>query len=415
MEFKSVLFLGIGGVSMHQLAIAFNSMGVKVYGFDVKASRYTELCEQNGIEVVHRFVPEYTHVDLCIKTGAIKSGKYIDRLKAVGCPIVDRAEALGWLCTRFKTVIAVAGTHGKSTTATLIYEILKSANMKVSCHVGADVYDARFEVGDDYLVVEACEYNKSFLSLYPKVSVVTNVEAEHLDSYGSLFNLRTAFFTFLKRGKKRFVYEEKSTEYLKKNKNINFVDIKSEKLLKNPRFNPKIKGEHNLKNIALAVAVTQALGVDEDTILKALNSFVGIPRRYEYVGVYGQSRVYIDYAHHPTEVRAFIDTFSSEASEYQIIFQPHTFSRTKILLKDFLSVFKNIKNLILYKEYPAREKAKDGMSAKDLYDRLKEINPNVKYCANATALEKNLGKNMHIAFVGAGDIDQIAKKIIKTN
>ena len=407
-EFKSVLFLGIGGISMHQLALAFKFMGVKVFGYDLHNSKYTKLCEDKGIKVVHKFDKDVCNVDLCVKTGAIKNSKFFNHLKAVGCPIIDRANMLSWMCSQFKKVIAVAGTHGKSTTASLIYEILRVAGKKVSCHIGAEVFAQRFSLGDDYLIVEACEYNKSFLSLFPHISVVTNIEREHMDSYGNLFNLQSAFLTFLKRGKDRFVYLDKSTMFLKKYKNINFIG------LTDLNFSTKLKGEHNMKNISLAVAVCRHLGVDDETIKKAIKSFGGIPRRYECIGKFNNQKVFIDYAHHPTEVRAFIDTFNQEFKQNEIIFQPHTYSRTKNFFKDFVLVLKKVENLIIYKEYSAREKEIMGATAKDLFWEIKKHNPRVIYCENFKSVLKNIRPNHALAFVGAGDINQVAEKLVKS-
>lgn len=406
---RKVLFLGVGGISMHQLAIAIKKMGVKVFGYDISESKYTKLCEENGIKVVNKFDKDICNVDLCVKTGAIKNGKFLEYLKNRNVPILDRAEILAWLCGKFKKVIAVAGTHGKSTTASVIYEILRMSGKKVSCHIGADVKHFNFDLSDDILVVEACEFNKSFLKLKPHIAVVTNVEKEHMDCYGSFFNLKTAFLTFLKKAETRFVYDEKSTRFFKKYSNINFVT------LTNLKINPQIKGEHNLKNISLAVAVCKSLGVDEKTILEAVNNFIGVPRRYEYLGDINASKIYIDYAHHPTEIKAFVETFKKENKNIQIIFQPHTFSRTKKFLKDFVSVLSGVENLIIYKEYSARETQKDGMSAKELFLEIKKHNLNVKYCANKNSLLKNLDENTSIAFVGAGNINLIANEIVARN
>lgn len=409
-NYQSVLFLGIGGVSMHQLALAYREKGYTVYGYDKKLNEYTNLCSNAGIIVTNRFKKEFLHVDFCVKTAAIKdNNKYIVNLKKLNCPIFDRAEILGKICEEFKCVIAVAGTHGKSTTASLIYEILRTANKKVSCHIGADVFAPRFKCGDDYLVVEACEYNKSFLHLKPTISVVTNVEAEHLDTYKNIFNLRTAFLTFLKRGLKRFVYDTNSVSYLKRVKNTNFVKRT------NLNIKPKIKGEYNLDNISLAVAVCKFLGVDDSTIIKAVNSFIGIPRRYEYLGLYKNKKIFIDYAHHPTELKAFIETFSQEFKECKIVFQPHTYSRTKMFLSEFISVLKEVDNLCIYKEYPARERPSCGISAHELYMELKKYNNNIKYATSIKNVLNFIGKERAIAFVGAGDIDSVAKKIIKSS
>ena len=408
-ENKKILFLGIGGVSMHQLAIAFKAMGACVVGYDANENLYTKKCKECGILVVKKLKKEFLNIDLCIKTGAIKNdSKIVKRIKENNIEIIDRAKALAFVCSKFKNVIAVAGTHGKTTTASLIYNIFRTAGKKVSCHIGADLLNARFNLKDDFFIVEACEYNKSFLSLYPTVSVVTNVEIEHMESYKSLFALRNAFLTFLKRGKDRFVFLEKSTSYLKKYKRINFVNIDNS-------IKTKIKGEYNLKNISLAVSVAKNFGIDDVSIKKAVQNFKGVPRRFEYIGENKGTKIYIDYAHHPTEVNCFLKTFLKEEKQALIVFQPHTYSRTKLLKKQFLETFKNIENLVLYKEYPARESKNMGLSAKQLYNELKGINLNVSYCGNVKDLKRVAHKFPVVAFVGAGDIGEIAKKIIQTN
>ncbi len=407
---KTVLFLGVGGVSMHQLALAFKQLGANVVGYDHKPNTYTNLLLKHGIKVEHSFNKGFLNAGLCIKTGAIKANnKIVQALNKVQCKIYDRAEALAEMCKMFKTVVAVAGTHGKSTTASLIYEILRLGGNKVSCHIGADVFLPRFNPGDECLVVEACEYNKSFLKLNPTISVITNVEAEHMDSYGSLFNLKNAFSTFLKRGKQRFVFLEKSTKFLQRVKGVNFVETCNLKL------NPKIKGEYNLKNIALAVKVCQNLGIDNQTITQAVNSFSGIPRRFELVGSANQTKIYIDYAHHPTEVKAFVSNFENMFENCLIVFQPHTYSRTKTFLKEFVEVFLRVKNLCIFKEYAAREKKSCGLTAKELYAEIKKVNPTVKYAATASAVMKNIKSTQSVAFVGAGDINLVAENICKSS
>jgi UDP-N-acetylmuramate--alanine ligase len=404
---KSILFLGIGGISMHQLATCLKNLGVKVVGYDVKQSKYTKLCEEKNIKVFHKFSKELFNVDLCVKTGAIQNGKILNNLKKRNIPILDRAEILGWLSRQFKNVIAVAGTHGKSTTASLIYEILKSAGKKVSCHIGAEVKNSQFKIGDDFLVVEACEFNKSFLKLNPTISVVTNIEKEHMDSYNSMFDLKNSFWSFLKKAETKFVFSESSTRFLNKYKNINFVD----KLELN--LQTKLKGDYNLKNISLAVAVCEYLNVDNSVIKNVIQNFVGVPRRYEYIGKFQDSDLFLDYAHHPTEVKCFVETFVSEHKNNQIVFQPHTFSRTKTFFKEFIKIFSKVENLIIYKEYSARETPQQGLSAKELFLEVKKHNVNVKYCNNFKTLKNEIFCNSNIAFVGAGDINLLAEKLIK--
>ena len=391
---------------MHQLALAYLDLGYSVLGYDAQLNKYAQIAIDAGVRFTNKFDKDFLNVDFCVKTAAIKQNNYVKALKKLDVPILDRAVAVKELIKNFKCVIAVAGTHGKSTTSALIYEILRQAGKKVSCHIGAEVDCARFNLDDDFLVLEACEYNKSFLNFYPDISVVTNVEPEHMDCYKSIFNLHLAFKTFLNRARTRFVFDEPSTKFLKSSK-ANFVRLTELK------FNTSLKGNYNLKNISLAVEVCKFLGVEQDVIVKAVNSFAGLPRRNEFLGVWNGQKVFIDYAHHPTELKAFSNQFLSENKNGTIIFQPHTFSRTKLLLNDFLLVFKDIPNLIIFKEYPAREKHSAGLSAHELFLHAKQINENVKYCATTKCLAKLLNIQGNLAFVGAGNINLVAKKLIE--
>ncbi len=404
---KSILFLGVGGISMHQLALIFKDMGVKVYGYDMSENQRTKLCADKGVKITQVFDKSFCNVDLCVKTGAIKSGKFLEYLKKQNIPVVDRADVLGWITKKFPQVVAVAGTHGKTTTASLIYEVLRQGGKKVSCHIGADVEFSRFDFQDDILVVEACEYNKSFLKLKPTISVVTNIEKEHMECYGSLFNLKSTFITFLKLGETKFVCSNKTTNFLKKYSNINFVENTKDYIA------PLLKGDHNLQNISLAMAVCESLGVEKKTIFNVVNSFSGVKRRYETLGQFKNCPVVIDYAHHPTEVKAFVDTFMQVEEKSQIIFQPHTFSRTKRFRKEFVEIFSNLKNPIIYKEFSSREAKDCGMSAKELFLEIKKDNKSVKYCSNSKSLAKLLKPDHSLAFVGAGDINLVAEELVE--
>lgn len=392
---------------MHQLAIFFKKLGAKVYGYDIKLSKFTKECEEKGIAITNKFDKSFCKVDLCVTSGGVKDKKYFSYLKKLNVPIIDRADLLGWICSKFKTVIAVAGTHGKTTTSTLIYEILKRDGRKVSCHIGGEIDNSRLDFNDDILVVEACEYKKSFLKIKPTISVVTNVECEHMECYKTLFNLQAAFLTFVKRAETRYTFAEKSTKFLKKCNNVQFVE-KAEL-----NYQPKILGEHNLKNISLATAVVRSLGVSEKVIENTIKNFGGVKRRYELIGKYNEQDIYIDYAHHPTEVKAFVSTFLSQEQKAQIIFQPHTFSRTKTFCAEFVDIFKNLENVIIFKEYAARENKEEGMSAKDLFLEIKKVNNSVVYCDNEKELIKHIKAYNTCAFVGAGNINLVAEKLVK--
>lgn len=402
---KSVLVLGVGGVSMSQLALALKNQDCKVLGFDNAESATTQKLAKQGIEIYNKISKRFFQVDYCIKTAAIKDDScLVKQLKTHNIPIFDRAVALGELLKTFKNVIAVAGTHGKSTTSALIYEILRVAGKNVSCHIGADVFLSRFQPGDEFVVVEACEFNKSFLQIIPNIAVVTNVEPEHLDCYGNFKNLQNAFATFIKRAKTRYAYCEKSTEYLKRYKNIKFVSLS--------HFKAKLKGEYNQKNISLASKVCKDLGVDEKIINQVVESFTGLPRRYEFLGFYGKTKIFIDYAHHPTEVKAFVSTFKQEHSNSLIIFQPHTYSRTKAFLKEFVELFANCGKVCIFKEYPAREQKKCGVDAKTLSEQIRKVNDDCFYACSDKKIDAIINNFEAVAFVGAGDVCKLAYKLV---
>lgn len=404
-KYNAVLMLGVGGVSVGQLAKAYLKQGYTVYGYDQTKNQMVDDLIGMGLIFSQKFTKQFLNVDFCVRTAAVKDDNpFVAAAVKTGILVLDRAYVLGQMLKQFKTVIAVAGTHGKSTTCALIYEILRAAGKKVSCHIGADICNARFEPGDDYAVVEACEYNKSFLKIYPHVTVVTNVEPEHLDSYGSFKNLKTAFLTFLKRGDKRFVFDCESNKFLQMAKNVNIVQKEE--------FKSKLKGEYNQKNIALAVAVCCALGVDKSVAVDAANMFAGVPRRYEFLGQAIKTKIYIDYAHHPTEIAAFLSAFNVENKNALIVFQPHTYSRTKMFLPQFVDVLSKQNNVCIFKEYPAREQKSAGVDAKTLYKLIKQKNSKCKYASTGKKIKQYLGKYNAIAFVGAGDICQIAKWLL---
>ena len=160
------------------------------------------------------------------------------------------------------------------------------------------------------------------------------------------------------------------------------------------------------------MAVARHLDIDEQTIKKVVNNFKGLPRRYDYLGNFKNTKIYIDYAHHPTEVDAFIKTFKKQYPNSLVVFQPHTYSRTKLLLKEFLKVFSKLDDLVLYKEYPAREKPTAGMTCFELYQQILETNKNVKYLDNKRNIQKIIKNYDAVAFVGAGDINKVAQKLI---
>ncbi len=385
---------------MHKLALFLFSLGYSVSGYDKVESKNTTQLEFAGIKVYYK--PNINHlknVDVVVINGAIsETHKELKYAREHNITIIDRAELLYKISCKFKYVIAVSGTHGKTTTANMIYHILRNAGLKVSCHIGAEIENDRLCIDDDYLVVEACEFNRSFLKLKPYIGIVLNVEPEHLDCYKNFNGLKNAFSKFLKQSKNKFVLYSNNTKFLKSRLDCNWISS---------------VGNFNKKNKEVAVSVCEFLGIDKVDANNFMQSYSPAKRRQEVIGHINGFSVLLDYAHHPTEVNEFIHWFGTNN---MIIFQPHTYSRTKLLFKEFLNVFKNLDNIIIYKEYPAREKKGDGVTAKQLFKSLKLLNNKALYFKNAFKLKRYIYKfaKSKIAFVGAGDIDKVAKFCIKS-
>ncbi len=419
---KHMHFVGIGGVSMYLLALYCKGLGIEVSGSDVKASKYTTICKSKGIKVkIGHKRKNIAGADLVVYTGAIDNSN-VEIVEAENKKIktVDRSEFLSYICKKFKYVIGVSGTHGKSTTCAMIYHILRSAGKKVSCHIGADVKDARLNPNDEYLVLECCEYNRSFLKFNCDMAVVLNIDNDHLDCYGNMYNLRNAFKTFLKRAKTRVVLDNDTTSCIKNRAiRVKCKDIEgvNKFVYKDKRYAiNNVYGKHNIYNAVVAVDVCLNLGLSYTKIYKALKSFEHVGRRCELLGRIGDCEVLTDYAHHPSEIECLYSSLQTKYNEVNVIFQPHTYSRTKILIKEFVRVLDNIKNLIIYKEYPAREDKCKGYSAK----LLSQYVDNASYVKNYSQLNREIkGKFFEkgdcIVFVGAGDINKVAQKFVHKN
>ena len=414
----SVHFVGIGGVSMHALAMFCNDLGWQVSGSDVKKNKYVNACRSKGIKVYISHKKE--NVPPCnfiVKTGAIADNNpEIEYAKKLGIKIYDRADFLGEVTKQFPLVIGVAGSHGKSTTTAMIEHILRADNRKVSCHIGADVENARLNLNDDILVVEACEFNKTFLKLKLDVACVLNVENDHMDCYHTMYQLKNSFKTFLKHAKKRFILDNDTTKYIDL---INTDRLPTVKYCGGKFFFKGEKyifsedlGEQYAYDAIMAIAVCKDLGVNYHIIYNALKTFQPLPRRRQVVGKYKNTELIIDYAHHPTEIKYLIENFKKDKPLF--VFQPHTFSRTKYLKNEFLEVLRDI-DLIVFKEYSARETSDKGLSAHQLFDELKNINPLAIYAENLNDIlnQKQLEHYTKILFVGAGDINDLANQLTK--
>lgn len=412
---------------MNSLAKYLFSRGVRVTGSDARMSDASLQLNQLGIKTQLGHKPDYIKTaDLVVATGAIADDNpEIVYAKAHGIELVSRAEMLGEICKDFDKVIAVAGCHGKSTTSAMIYSILRASGASVSCHIGAQTQDARMQYGDEYLVVEACEFKRSFLHIKPYLAVITNVEKDHLDCYKDLTDIQNTFRQFADSAQYVIVGQNPTTEFLgvkKQDYVVQKVYFDStaqltEFSIVTDRCVPitiSTLGGYNVDNATLSARVAWFLGFSDCAIVNGLRDFKPVARRSQLIGKFNDADVVIDYAHHPTEIRQFYEAMKFVYHEMLFIFQPHTYTRTKALLGDFVETLKTIDNLVIYKEYSARETSSMGVSSKQLVDILKQNGVKAKYASNKSSLQRLMKKTDYdaILFVGAGDIANIAGEIV---
>ncbi len=448
-KYDSIYFLGIGWIGMSALARWFKHKGLRIAGYDRTPTPLTHELIEEGMEIHFEdkiaLIPGYIHPGktLVVYTPAIP-GNLVEYnyLKEGGFTILKRSEVLG-LLTRDYNTIAVAGTHGKTTTSSLIAHILKSAGKNMVAFLGGITtnYESNLvmngEVNDHTIVVvEADEFDRSFLRLFPQTAVVTSADPDHLDIYGDHESMLTSFKDFIRqigKGGSLVIHESiqdlaKGAEHISINTygmsrgqffagnisakggffefDLHAIGEKFEKI----RLG--VPGFHNMENAIAATIVAMKMQVDETTIRKALASFQGVKRRFEFI-VKKNNLVYVDdYAHHPVEIEAFLKSLKSmyAGRKITVIFQPHLFTRTRDFAKGFSKSLSLADELLLMDIYPAREESIPGVTSDMLF---KDITSPVKIrCNKRDVLKKLEALDIEVlATVGAGDIDTFVKPI----
>jgi len=372
---------------MSGLAQMVLAKGGIVSGSDIAINAETEKLQRLGATIYHQHNPENLaeDIDLVVYTSAIsKDNPELIYAEEHGVLTMERSEFLGVIARGFDKVIAVAGTHGKTTTTAMIAEIFSYSGLNPTIHLGGESIGLKGNtiVGDDdYLIVEACEYKESFRFLRPYIAIITNIEADHLDYYKDYDDVRNAFLRFANNSSNLISLEKdqidhdysrtifgdwtiKSLEFIGDGYNFN-VYFK-DKFFETFRLN--MLGEHNVTNALFAIATTYLCGIKKEDIVYALSSFQGVERRYERIYTYSSGcRVIIDYAHHPTELKSSIEGLQGVYERVLYVFQPHTYTRTKALFDEFIDVINSLSNITLFATYPAREKTIAGGTAMDLY------------------------------------------------
>ena len=446
-----VHFIGIGGISMSGLAEILLGAGFTISGSDRAESDLTKHLEAIGAKVSYpQAASNLTDdIDLIVYTAAIRDDNpEFAAAKASGKPMLTRAELLGEIMENYSRSIAVAGTHGKTTTTSMVSQILLETADDPTISVGGilDAIGSNVHVGDsDVFITEACEYTNSYHSFFPKYNIILNVEADHLDFFKNLENVRASF--------KKFAGNTSDDGILIINKEIDDVDYFTEGLkcrvitysLNNdadiyptdisfnekgfasftPVFNGKalgtvslnVPGKHNISNALAAIALTVEMGISYDHILAGLKKFGGAHRRFELKGNYKGATVIDDYAHHPTEIAASLNAAANYPHNRVIVcFQPHTYTRTLSFLDDFATALAKADIVVLADIYAAREPDIYGVSSKDIADRIEKIGTEVHYLGSFDAcekfLEKNLLNNDLLITMGAGDVYLVGEHLL---
>lgn len=447
-----VHFIGIGGISMSGLAEILLSRKFPVSGSDSHESALTDQLAAQGAVVHYPQMAENItdDIDVVVYTAAIHPDNPEFRAaQEKNLPMLTRAQLLGEIMRNYKEAINVSGTHGKTTTTSMITEILLEAHKDPTVSVGGMLKDIGGNIrvgGQETFVVEACEYTNSFLSFFPTIEVILNVEADHLDFFKDIDDIRHSFKLFAEKLpedgllviNKDIKHSEYFTQALKcrvvtfghekdADYTANFISYdkfahpsytlfyKGEELA---QVELGVTGEHNIYNSLAAVAVARSLDIPMETILRGLKRFTGTDRRFQKKGSVNGCTIIDDYAHHPQEIAATIEA----AKKYPhrklwIVFQPHTYSRTAALLDDFAGALSQADEIVLADIYAAREKNTIGISSDDLRKHMLEQNTNVYYIPKFEDIEDFLLQHVEegdvLITMGAGDIYKVGDDLLK--
>jgi len=441
---KRIYFIGIGGIGMSALARYFNSKGIAVSGYDKTETTLTDQLSKEGINVHYEDNIEFIdkEAQLIVYTPAVPvEHKELNYYKQNNYTVVKRSDVLGAI-TKSSFNICVAGTHGKTTTSTMIAHILRNSGYGCNAFLGgiAVNYNSNFWSSEkNVCVVEADEYDRSFLKLSPDVAIVTAMDADHLDIYGTEEAVEQAFIDFtgkikdgglliskfgLKRSK-----ELKGSNHLEYSLQNNNADVHASNIkmnngsyefdivmkdwqLKNVMLN--MGGMHNIENVTAAIAVAHHLKIDDAKIKKAVEEFKGVKRRFEYI-IKDDAQIFIDdYAHHPEELRALISGAKAlfNNKKCTVVFQPHLYTRTRDFANEFAASLDLADEVILLPIYPARELPIEGVTSEMILKKMKNKNANVESKEELLAWTKK-NKPELLVTAGAGDIDTLVEPIRK--
>ncbi|NLY70469.1 MAG: UDP-N-acetylmuramate--L-alanine ligase [Clostridiales bacterium] len=451
---KLLHFIGIGGISMSGLAEILLNIGFTITGSDLKESSITRKLEAMGIRVyIGHSESNINNADLVVYTAAIRKDNP-EMLKAIesGIPTMERAVLLGQIMAKYPYSIAVSGTHGKTTTTSIITTIMLESNMNPTVHIGGELTSigGTTKIGEDkFFIAEACEYHSSFLYLHPYLAVILNIDFDHADYFKDINHVIDTFTKFAQRVPDNgyivaciddpnvqsvldkvncniITYGLNSKDAMWSAKNIQYDPLghPSFELLKNNKVVASIKmsipGLHNVKNALAAIAACNLLGCDLNNIKNSIKNFMGTQRRFELKGSINNIRVIDDYAHHPSEVRATLKAIKNGLhGKIWCVFQPHTYSRTKSLLSEFSTSFNDADNIILTDIYAAREIDNGEIHSRTIAERIQTYGKNAIYIPDLKKIVQHLQDNVSpgdiIITMGAGDIYKVGEMFLNSS
>lgn len=449
-NYKNVHLIGIGGASMYAIAAQLYHDGKHITGSDMQESTNTNYLKNLGIEIaIGHDLKLLESADLVIYTAAIAEDDIeMVYAKEHNIPCVERAVFIGEYTKDYENLICISGTHGKSTTTSMIASVFLEAGLNPTIQIGASLkkINGNFHIGDKkYFILEACEYVDSFLHFHPTSEIILNIDNDHLDYFGTIENTKKSFKKYVEllpdNGYLVVNIDDKNTSELinlKNNtttygienneayvqaRNITFSNLGfpsfdcyiNNKLL--DTFTLGVLGRHNILNALATISMALNYNISKDAIKKALKEFSGVGRRFEYLGEYRGAHLFDDFAHHPTEILSTYNSSNSiKHNETWAIFQSHTYSRTYEHLNDFAEVLAKFDNIVICDIYPARETNIWGVKEDTLVDLIKEKNKNVihipTYDKIAEYLKENIKENDLVITIGAGPINKVANILL---
>ena len=450
-QYKHIHMIGIGGTSMSGIATILKKWGFYVTGSDANQSELVDKLIENNIPVIiGHDLENIKRANLVVYSAAIPEDD-VEMLEAkrLGIQTMERSTFLGLITKAYKNTICVSGTHGKTTTTSMLSVCFLEAKKDPTIQVGAILKQigGNYRVGNsDCFILESCEYVESFLKFHPRTEVILNIDNDHLDYFKDLDHIKNAFVKFVKllpeEGLLVVNADDENCASLYKNTTAKIVTfgINNEKcnfvarnisydnngfplfdVYRNNTFYKSIKlsvpGLHNVYNALACIATCHEYGIEKETIKTALAKYTGAHRRFELVGETNGAYVYDDYGHHPTEIKAVYDAMKKKKyNRSWVVFQPHTYSRTKNLLADFAQVLSGFDNIIITDIYAAREKNTFGITSEVILEELKKLGCEAYYFSSFDAIEEFLQKNCMnndlLITMGAGDIYQVGEHLL---